>query len=209
VAGVHGCVCVVLIAILSITTGCARTARNVAEEATPGGIDGAMLAMSKTENRQQLQQVLHEPAMDIGRGIADGMIEGAETKLRERGVIAADGSLSGAFIDKPKGLIAGTLGVAGLIAIALGLLVIALATWLLIVLNKTRKAREEAKRHEADARRVSEVLHVARDRPWGKELEALLEEKQDPQRSRRTRREHAHAGHHDERRHDDALHGER
>jgi hypothetical protein len=71
-------VLVVVLASSAAGGGCAGTARDIVEEATPGGVDGAIQALAKPDNQQALSGVLGGPVVEsAGRGLTRGVIGGA------------------------------------------------------------------------------------------------------------------------------------
>lgn len=150
--------------------GCAQTAKEVAREATPAGLEGAIDSLSQPEKRQQFNEI----AGDATRQISRQAVLGTRDALREMNVIGADGTINASLLAKQDSGVIGVFGVAGLIAAGLGLVVVVLSVALLLVVFRSRRLRDQARRHETHAHRISEILHAARDRPWGKELDRLV-----------------------------------
>jgi hypothetical protein len=143
--------------------------------------------------RDMIRQELR-PAMGLGTGddlqahvekIAGGTsrvvsreaLLGADDALRQLDEAARQGKPVSTLLGHTQGTIQSGLDLARVAAIALALLVMVLATWLAIILAKTRRARAEAVRREASSRRLAEAVRAAADRPWSGELRSLLKER--------------------------------
>jgi hypothetical protein len=169
-------------AIAALFMGCAHAAKEVAREATPGGVEGAIDSLSKPDNRQRVGEIAGETTRQISRAA----VLGTRDALREMNVIGADGTIQASLLAKQTSGVIGSLGVTGLIAVGLAVVVVGLSAALLILVFRARRRRERRRRdrrrrHQSRDRRIAKLLHAARDRPWGKELERLVPEgKVDP-----------------------------
>jgi hypothetical protein len=73
--------CVVLL-LVPLVAGCAETARQVAKEATPGGLTGGLEGLSEPQNQERLAALgeskgLRTAAQGLGAGLGSGIVEGA------------------------------------------------------------------------------------------------------------------------------------
>src|SRR5262249_38103374 len=58
-----------------------NTARQVAREATPGGVEGALDSLSKPGNRERFNQLIQETSQSAGQGFARGMTAAITTRM--------------------------------------------------------------------------------------------------------------------------------
>jgi hypothetical protein len=175
-----------MLAIASLSTGCAHSAREIAQEAAPGGLEASIDSLSTPANQEKFNEI----AGNATRQVSYQAVLGVRDALRETKLIGPDGILGASQFLGQDGIFR-RLGLAGIIAVALALVVLALITTVSIILYRSRRARDQAKSQEADASRIKEVLRATSERPWGKELQSLIEDKLGPDALQGASRLHA------------------
>jgi hypothetical protein len=109
------------------------------------------------------------PAQSV-RGVVRDAALGLNDAFAESGDGADGGLLSGT-----RDVLGTALKLAVTLAIVLGLLVAALALGIWFILAKARRAREEARLHEAGTARLLDALRAVEGRPWAPEFAMMLQ----------------------------------
>lgn len=143
-------------ALVVYSMGCADSARQVAREAAPGGLEGSIDSLSKPDTRQKFNEITG----DATRQASHQAVLGMRDALQEMKVIS------------PR-----TLALTGGIVVALSLLVLSFIIVSVVLLLRARRARARTRRQDIHARRIRDVLRATQDRPWGKELEGIMRNK--------------------------------
>jgi hypothetical protein len=124
-----------------------------------------------------LREAFQDVAAETARAVSREAVLGVDEALRRLDEAAPKDKEAGGLLGRTRGAVRAGVGVVGIVAVALGCLVLALGIWLAIVLVKVRRSRRETTEREAGVARLADAVRAAAERPWGNELNALLRER--------------------------------